>query len=52
MKVVCESCESSFKYEAVKDMECCPVCGAVFDFGETDDDVVDTQLEAGLMYFD
>ena len=33
MKVVCESCESSFKYEAVKDMECCPVCGAVFDFG-------------------
>ena len=52
MKVVCESCESSFKYEAVKDMECCPVCGAVFDFGETDDDVVDTQVEAGLMYFD
>ena len=33
MKVVCESCESSFKYEAVKDMECCPVCGAVFGFG-------------------
>ena len=31
MKVVCESCESSFKYEAVKDMECCPVCGEPFE---------------------
>ncbi len=30
MKVVCEKCESSFKFEAVKDMECCPVCGASF----------------------
>lgn len=27
MKVVCEKCESSFKYENVKGMECCPVCG-------------------------
>lgn len=31
MKVVCEKCESSFKFEAVKDMECCPVCGEPFD---------------------
>ena len=31
MKVVCEKCESSFKFEAVKDMKCCPVCGEPFD---------------------
>lgn len=31
MKVVCEKCESSFKYENVKDMDCCPVCGEPFD---------------------
>lgn len=31
MKVVCEKCESSFKYEAVKDMRCCPVCGEPFE---------------------
>ncbi|MBD5496375.1 MAG: hypothetical protein HDR11_01230 [Lachnospiraceae bacterium] len=26
-KVVCESCETSFKYEVVKDLKNCPVCG-------------------------
>lgn len=36
MKVVCEKCESSFKYETVKGMECCPVCGTAFDFEETE----------------
>lgn len=37
MKVVCEKCESSFKYETVKGMECCPVCGADFDFESSAD---------------
>ena len=31
MKVVCEKCESSFKFEAVRDMKCCPVCGEPFE---------------------
>ena len=26
-KVVCESCETSFKYEVAKDLKNCPVCG-------------------------
>lgn len=26
-KVVCESCNTSFLYEAAKNMELCPVCG-------------------------
>lgn len=30
-KVICESCGTSYKYEIVKDMELCPVCGASFD---------------------
>ena len=34
MKVVCESCGSSFPFDRVKDMEKCPVCGASFDFGD------------------
>ena len=47
VKVVCESCETSFKYEVVKDLKNCPVCGKplwensvednkeeVFSFGE------------------
>ena len=57
-KVVCESCGTSYKYEVVKDMASCPVCGknlwddeadntnnndAVEDIGKTDE---------GLMYFD
>ncbi len=31
VKVICEKCESSFKYETVKDMKCCPVCGEAFE---------------------
>lgn len=37
-KIICESCDSSFKFEVVKDMKCCPVCGADFEFGNADDD--------------
>lgn len=57
MKVVCEKCESVFKAEVVKGTSRCPVCGASFDFGETEGNEVDTQvksgkLDEGLMYFD
>ncbi len=31
MKVVCEKCESSFKFETIKGMDCCPVCGEPFE---------------------
>lgn len=41
MKVVCEKCESSFKFEVVKDMMCCPVCGASFDDEEGNVDAED-----------
>lgn len=53
MKVVCEKCESSFKFEAVKDMKCCPVCGELFDLEEEEntDNGNDLQ-ENNLMYFD
>ena len=44
MKVVCEKCESSFKYEAVKNMRCCPVCGEPF---EMEDGVADEPLSFG-----
>ena len=26
-KIVCESCETIFQYDVVKDMKVCPVCG-------------------------
>ena len=45
MKVVCEKCESSFKFEAIKDMRCCPVCGEPFG-----DEVENT--DNAIMYFD
>lgn len=53
MKVVCEKCESSFKFEAIKDMKCCPVCGEPFDMDglENTDNGNDLQ-ENSLMYFD
>lgn len=50
MKVVCEKCESSFKFEAVKDMECCPVCGEAFDMGDAE--IENDLREESLMYFD
>lgn len=62
MKVICEKCESSFKYEAVKDMKCCPVCGEPFESVSSDNEknentnivmqVKDEEPEEGLMYFD
>ena len=48
MKLVCEKCESSFKYEAIKDIRCCPVCGEPFEKENTSS----LQEETGLMYFD
>lgn len=50
MKVVCEKCESSFKFEAVKDMKCCPVCGEAFDLGDAE--IENDLQEESLMYFD
>lgn len=38
MKIICEKCESSFKYEAVKNMECCPVCGERFESVSSNDE--------------
>lgn len=54
-KVVCESCNTSFLYEVVKDMTVCPVCGKpLWDGSEKVDnvDVVTDEAETGLMYFD
>lgn len=45
MKVVCEKCKSSFKLEAVKGMNCCPVCGELFEGKEDNAGNV-------VMYFD
>lgn len=36
-KIVCEECQTEFKYEIAKNFECCPVCGASL-FGEDDSD--------------
>ncbi len=54
MKVVCEKCESSFKFEVVKDMMCCPVCGASFDDKDTDneDSIQEDDSGDAVMYFD
>lgn len=47
MKVVCEKCESSFKYEAVKGMEFCPVCGEPFDMDLEDNSNQEKELSFG-----
>jgi hypothetical protein len=52
VKVICEKCESSFKYETVKDMKCCPVCGEAFESISSDveePDIVD--FESPDLYF-
>lgn len=52
MKVVCEKCESSFKFEAVKGMDCCPLCGEPFESISSDveePDIVD--FESPDLYF-
>ncbi len=56
-KVICESCGTEFKYEIVKDLDCCPVCGeALWDEGETADSGEEEpeaeETEGGLLYFD
>ena len=40
VKVVCCSCETAFKYEVVKDMKNCPVCGELLwdDEGESNEE--------------
>lgn len=62
MKVICEKCESSFKYEVIENMKCCPVCGEPFESVSSNDErteninasiqVQDDETEEGLMYFD
>lgn len=55
-KVVCESCGTSYKYEMVKDMASCPVCGKSLWENEetecTDNSNIQEETEEGLMYFD
>lgn len=54
MKVVCEKCESSFKFEAIKDMKCCPVCGEPLEGISSDNeetDMVDFK-NPDLYYYD
>lgn len=55
-KVVCENCGTSYKYEVVKDMVTCPVCGEDLWNTEENDDVghssVQEEPEDNLMYFD
>lgn len=46
MKVICESCESVFKSEVIKNMNCCPVCGTSFDDEtETENDNLSEELK-------
>lgn len=57
-KVVCDSCGTTFKYEVVKDMKNCPVCGELLwdEEGESEGNTgVSSDIEEpyeGLMYFD
>lgn len=51
MKIVCEKCESSFKFEAVKDMKCCPVCGEPFESISSNEEIVMKDLEHPDLYF-
>ena len=57
-KVVCDSCGTTFKYEVVKDMKNCPVCGELLwdEEGESEGNTsvrADIQeSDEGLMYFD
>ena len=57
-KVVCDSCGTTFKYEVVKDMKNCPVCGELLWDEEVESKGnIDTELDmgepyGGVMYFD
>ncbi len=54
MKVVCERCGSSFKYEAVKGMERCPVCGEPFEDASSNNEETDAESFAhpDLYYYE
>ena len=47
-KIVCEKCQTEFKFEIAKDFECCPICGASFsDSGDS----VEEQKELTKWYY-
>lgn len=55
-KIVCEHCETGYKYEVAKDMVTCPVCGKNLwnceeNEGAGNSDAQE-ESENGLMYFD
>lgn len=45
VKVVCESCGTTYKYEVVKDMKTCPVCGVSLFTEDESADKSDVQSE-------
>ncbi len=54
MKVVCEKCESSFKFDAIKGMKCCPVCGEPFEGISSNNEEIDMEgfKHPDLYYYD
>lgn len=53
-KIVCEKCQTEFKYEIAKNFECCPVCGTSL-FGEDDFDhesPVENKEKTTYYYYD
>lgn len=55
-KIVCEHCETGYKYEVAKDMVTCPVCGKNLwnneEIDEPENSSVQKEANDGLMYFD
>jgi len=52
-KIVCENCNTSFLYSAVKNIVTCPVCGeSLWDNEGAGNNNVQEESEDGLMYFD
>lgn len=53
-KITCEKCGTEFKFEIAKDFESCPVCGALFDDEDTDNEDGLQEDDSGdaVMYFD
>ena len=49
-KVVCESCETSFKYEVVKDLKNCPVCGEIL-WAQNDISAETTEVKTKWYYY-
>lgn len=56
VKIVCENCGTSYKYEIAKDMVTCPVCGENLwdnkEFDDSENNSVQKESDDGLMYFD